>query len=80
MGAPGPGHPARLWSPVAAFACLLAIACILNFRVTNGRSESPAWTSVVAAAQKACEKPGVTGYFYGHAWWWVNIPCGRVTG
>jgi hypothetical protein len=74
----GAGRPALLWSPVAVFACLLAIACVLNFRVTNGRSESPAWTSVVAAAKKTCEKPGVTGYFYGHAWWWVNIPCGRV--
>jgi hypothetical protein len=77
-GARGAGHLARLWSPIAVFACLLAVACVLNFRVTNGRSESPAWTSVVAAARKSCQKPGVTGYFYGHAWWWVNIPCGRV--
>jgi hypothetical protein len=78
--APPAGRFGRTWYPVAAFACLLAVACVLNFRVTNGRSESPAWTSVVAAARTSCQKPGVTSYLYLHAWWGVHIPCHRVDG
>jgi hypothetical protein len=69
---------ARLVYPVAVFAALLAVVCGLNFRVTNGRSQSPAWTSVVSTARLSCERPGVTGYRYAHAWWWVEIPCSRV--
>jgi hypothetical protein len=72
------GGARRTWYPVAAFACLLAVACVLNFRVTNGRSESPAWTSVVAAARQSCQQPGMTSYVYSHAWWGVHIPCGRL--
>jgi hypothetical protein len=40
------------WLPVAGFAALLPAAVTLNFQVTNGRTTSPAWTSVVAAASK----------------------------
>ena len=42
--------PARTmlrWLPAAGFAVLLAVAITLNFRVTNGRTNSPPWTSVV---------------------------------
>jgi hypothetical protein len=77
--APRPAGAAPSWCPVAAFACLLAVVCVLNFRVTNGRSESPAWTSVVAAAQKSCAERGVTGYVYARSWWTVHIPCGRLS-
>jgi hypothetical protein len=66
------------WLPVAGFAVLLAVAVTLNFRVTNGRTSSPPWTSVVAHATAACAHPGVTSYVYSHEWWTVTIPCGRV--
>jgi len=46
--------------------------------VTNGRTSSPSWTSVVAKATAACAHPGVTSYLYTHEWWQVSIPCYRV--
>jgi hypothetical protein len=67
------------WYPVAAFAILLAIVCALNFRVSNTRSSSPPWSTVVARAQLYCERPGTTSYEYAHAWWRVHIPCSRVS-
>jgi hypothetical protein len=66
------------WLPAAGFAVLLLVAVTLNFRVTNGRTTSPAWTSVVATASKACAMPGVTAYTYVHEWWFVTIPCSKV--
>lgn len=66
------------WLPVTGFAVLLAVAVTLNFRVANGRTTSPPWTSVVAQAQTACGKPGVTVYTYTYEWWQLNIPCGRL--
>jgi hypothetical protein len=66
------------WLPAAGFAVLLLVAVTLNFRVTNGRTTSPPWTGVVAAATSACTHPGVTAYTYVHEWWWVTIPCDRV--
>jgi hypothetical protein len=85
-GAPGRARPGPAWMtgpltwyPVAAFAILLAIVCGLNFRVSNTRSSSPPWSSVVARAQQYCEQPGVTSYEYAHAWWRVHIPCSRVS-
>jgi hypothetical protein len=66
------------WLPAAGFAVLLLVAVTLNFRVTNGRTTSPAWTSVVAAASKACAMPGVSAYTYVHEWWSVTIPCSKV--
>jgi len=76
-------EPARLqatvrWLPAAGLAVLLLVAVTLNFRVTNGRTTSPAWTSVVASATSACAHSGVTGYTFVHEWWWVTIPCSRV--
>ena len=66
------------WLPAAGFAVLLLVAVILNFRVTNGRTTSPAWTSVVATAHGACALPHVTGYTFVHEWWYVTIPCSKV--
>ena len=67
------------WLPVAGFAVLLAVAVTLNFRVTNGRTTSPAWTSVVASATSACaSSPHITAYTFVHEWWWVTIPCNKV--
>jgi hypothetical protein len=67
------------WLPVAGFAVLLAVAVTLNFRVTNGRTTSPPWTSVVASATRACAtSPNVTAYTFVHEWWWVTIPCNKV--
>jgi hypothetical protein len=66
------------WLPAAGFAVLLLVAVTLNFRVTNGRTTSPAWTSVVATATSACAKPQVSAYTYVHEWWWVTIPCDKV--
>jgi hypothetical protein len=66
------------WLPVTAFAVLLAVAVTLNFRVTNGRTSSPPWTSVVARATAACAHPDVTSYLYTHEWWQVSIPCWRL--
>ena len=66
------------WLPVAGLTVLLAVAITLNFRVTNGRTSSPPWTSVVARATAACAHPGVTSYVYTHEWWQVTIPCRRV--
>ena len=60
------------------FAALLLVAVTLNFRVTNGRTTSPAWTSVVAAASNTCATPGVTAYSFVHEWWFVTIPCSKV--
>ncbi len=73
--------PARAtlgWLPVAGFAVLLAVAVTLNFRVTNGRTSSPPWTSVVTHATAACAHPGVHSYLYTHEWWQVSIPCWRL--
>jgi hypothetical protein len=67
------------WLPVAGFAVLLAVAVTLNFRVTNGRTTSPAWTGVVASATRACAStPHITAYTFVHEWWWVTIPCDKV--
>jgi hypothetical protein len=74
----GPWSAAARWCPVAVFAVALAVVCAVNFRVTNGRSQSPPWTTVVAQASTSCQRPGVTSYRYAHAWWWVEIPCSRV--
>jgi len=72
------GGTAVRWLPAAGFAVLLLVAVMLNFRVTNGRTTSPAWTSVVATASDSCKLPGVTAYTFVHEWWWVTIPCGKV--
>jgi hypothetical protein len=67
------------WLPVAGFAVLLVVAVTLNFRVTNGRTTSPTWTSVVASATRACaSSPHITAYTFVHEWWWVTIPCDKV--
>jgi len=66
------------WLPAAGFAVLLLVAVTLNFRVTNGRTTSPAWTTVVANAKTACATHDVTAYTYVHEWWWVSIPCDKV--
>jgi len=81
-GTSGVGATLR-WLPAAGSAALLVVAVTLNFRVTSGRTTSPAWTSVVAAASKTCAMPGVTAYSFAHEWWYVTIPAGRsgrVTG
>jgi hypothetical protein len=78
-GAAGRIGPAVRWLPVAGVAVLLAVAVTLNFRVTNGRTTSPAWTGVVASATRACAtSPHVTAYTFVHEWWWVTIPCDKV--
>ncbi len=66
------------WLPSVGFAALLVVAITLNFRVTNGRTTSPAWTSVVAAATNTCQIPGVVAYSFNHEWWYLTIPCGKV--
>ena len=66
------------WLPAAGFAVLLLVAVTLNFRVTNGRTTSPAWTSVVATAHAACAMPHVSAYTFVHEWWFVTIPCSKV--
>jgi hypothetical protein len=77
--APRPRSAVVAWVPVVVFALLLAVTCGFNYRVTNGRSTSPAWTAVVAAATKTCMKPGEADYWYRHhGWWQLKIPCGRV--
>jgi hypothetical protein len=73
-----PARAAFRWLPVAAFAVLLAVAVTLNFRVTNGRTSSPPWTSVVTHATAACAHHGVKSYVYTHEWWQVSIPCYRL--
>jgi len=66
------------WLPAAGLAVLLLVAITLNFRVTNGRTTSPPWTSVVAEATRACAQPGVAAYTFAHEWWYMTIPCSRV--
>jgi len=73
-----PVRSAVRWLPAAGFAVLLLVAVTLNFRVTNGRTTSPAWTSVVATARSDCAMPGVSAYTYVHEWWFVTIPCSKV--
>jgi hypothetical protein len=74
-----PRPAAVAWAPVVVFALVLAVTCGFNYRVTNGRSASPAWTGVVAAATQKCMKPGMADYYYHHhGWWQFKIPCGRV--
>jgi len=74
-----PRSAAVAWVPVVVFALVLAVTCGFNYRVTNARSESPAWTAIVAAATKTCMKPGMADYyFHHHGWWQFKIPCGRV--
>jgi hypothetical protein len=75
---PRPRPAVVAWSPVIVFACVLAVTCGFNYRVTNNRSQSPPWTAVVASATKTCLKPGMGDYRYRHAWWQLKIPCGRV--
>jgi hypothetical protein len=78
-GAAGRIGTAVRWLPIAGVAVLLAVAVTLNFRVTNGRTTSPAWTGVVASATRACAtSPHVTAYTFVHEWWWVTIPCDKV--
>ncbi|HEY6495567.1 MAG TPA: hypothetical protein VIZ43_19990 [Trebonia sp.] len=77
-GATGAKSAAVRWLPAAGFAVLLLVAVTLNFRVTNGRTTSPAWTSVVATARSDCTMPGVSAYTYVHEWWFVTIPCSKV--
>jgi hypothetical protein len=77
--APRPRPAPLAWTPVVVFALVLAVTCGFNYRVTNGRSASPAWTSIVAAATQKCMKPGMADYyFHHHGWWQFKIPCGRV--
>jgi hypothetical protein len=66
------------WLPAVGLAVLLAVAVTLNFRVTNGRTTSPSWTSVVSTARSTCAIPGVSAYTFVHEWWWVTIPCSKV--
>ena len=67
------------WLPVTGLAVLLVVAVTLNFRVTNGRTTSPPWTSVVASATRACAtSPHITAYTFVHEWWWVTIPCDKI--
>jgi hypothetical protein len=66
------------WLPAAGFAVLLRVAVTLNFRVTNGRTTSLAWTSVVATARTACGMPHVAAYTFVLEWWYVTIPCSKV--
>jgi hypothetical protein len=66
------------WLPAAGVVVLVVVAIALNFRVTNGRSSSPPWTSVVSAATSACAQPNVVSYLYVHEWWQLSIPCSRV--
>jgi hypothetical protein len=74
-----PRSAALAWCPVVVFTLVLAVTCGFNYRVTNARSESPAWTSIVAAATEKCMKPGMADYYYHHhGWWQFKIPCGRV--
>ena len=73
-----PVRAAVRWAPAAGFAVLLLVAVTLNFRVTNGRTTSPAWTSVVATAHSDCAMPGVSAYTFVHEWWFVTIPCSKV--
>lgn len=77
-GVPGGGRSVVAWTPVAVFALLLAVVCGFNFRVQNNRSESPPWTAVVAAAERTCMRPSMSDYIYKHAWWTVQIPCGKA--
>jgi hypothetical protein len=69
---------AARWLPAAGLAVLLVVAVTLNFRVTNGRTTSPSWTSVVSTARSSCAIHGVSGYTFVHEWWWVTIPCSKV--
>lgn len=64
--------------PLGALTVLLLVAVTLNFRVTNGRTTSPAWSSVVATARSDCAMPGVSAYTFVHEWWFVTIPCSKV--
>jgi hypothetical protein len=66
------------WLLVSGLTVLLAVAVALNFRVTNGRTTSPPWTTVVTHAEAACARPGVTAYTYTHEWWQTPIPCNRL--
>ncbi|HEY0937255.1 MAG TPA: hypothetical protein VGD91_26390 [Trebonia sp.] len=72
------GWSAVRWLPAAGLAVLLVVAMTLNFRVTNGRTTSPSWTSEVASGKSACAEPGVSAYTFVHEWWWVTIPCHRL--
>jgi len=63
---------------LGALTALLLVAVTLNFRVTNGRTTSPAWSSVVATARSDCAMPGVSAYTFVHEWWFVTIPCSKV--
>ena len=74
-----PRSAAVAWTPVVAFAMVLAVTIGFNYRVINARSESPAWTAIVASATQKCMKPGMGDYyFHHHGWWQFKIPCGRV--
>jgi hypothetical protein len=68
------------WLPAGVFAAVLLAAVAVNYRVTsNGRAQSPAWTSVVAHAHSECvAQPSLTTVLYQHAWWQVFIPCDRL--
>jgi hypothetical protein len=75
------GRRLRSSAPVLAFAVLLAVAVVPNYRVNNGRSASPAWSDQAREAVVHCrDNPEATLYFYGYAWWGMTIPCDRLRG
>jgi hypothetical protein len=81
--APRHAVPLRLvqWSalPVLVFALLFGVAAVDNYRVTNGRSTSPAWSDAVAQGRELCRRsPDLHQYTYRMYWWSLIIPCDRL--
>ena len=67
-------------APVLAFAVLLAVVSVANYRVDNARSTSPVWSSKVHEGTRYCLSwhPKAPYYYYGYAWWGMSIPCDRL--
>lgn len=70
----------RSSAPVVAFAVLIAVAAVANYRVDNARSASPAWRDKVHEAALYCQEwnPQAPYYYYGYEWWGMSIPCDRL--
>ena len=70
----------RSSAPVVAFAVLIAVAAVANYRVDNARSASPAWRDKVREAVLYCQEwnPQAPYYYYGYEWWGMSIPCDRL--
>jgi hypothetical protein len=63
--------------PATALAVLVAVVCVVNFRVPNPRAEGPGWTETVREGGRACAASAAaeTDLPVTPAEWRARVPC-----